>query len=183
MLFSVNTNNNSLAAQKNLMRTNVGLNKSVQKLSSGSRINSSSDDAAGLSIAENLKNKAREAQSGRNSNNGISVIESYSGKAANTDLLLAPSIADRMSKLVSQPSLASIPLRDVGSAPRLEAEEIFPTNYEGDWTATSQQGRGLTTDLLNGAVDSFRAGLVQDPTAALQAQAGQSPDRAMFLLR
>jgi flagellin len=41
----------------------------------------------------------------------------------------------------------------------------------------------LSTDLANGAVDSVRAGLVQDPTAALQAQAGQSPDRAMFLLR
>ena len=59
MLFSVNTNNNSLAAQKNLMRTNVGLNKTVQKLSSGSRINSSSDDAAGLSISENLKIHAK----------------------------------------------------------------------------------------------------------------------------
>ncbi len=57
MLFSVNTNNNSLNAQKALMRTNVGLNKSVQKLSTGSRINSSSDDAAGLSIAENLKSR------------------------------------------------------------------------------------------------------------------------------
>ena len=41
----------------------------------------------------------------------------------------------------------------------------------------------LKTDLANEAVDSFRAGLVQNPTAALQAQAGQSPDRAMFLLR
>lgn len=67
MLFSVNTNQNSLNAQKSLMRTNVGLNKSVQKLSTGSRINSSADDAAGLSIAENLKSRTmgyRQARSG-----------------------------------------------------------------------------------------------------------------------
>jgi flagellin len=69
MLFSVNTNSNSLAAQKNLMRTNVGLNKSVSKLSSGSRINNAADDAAGLSIAERLKTRTMGYRQARN--NGI----------------------------------------------------------------------------------------------------------------
>jgi flagellin len=107
MLFSVNTNSNSLAAQKNLMRTNVGLNKSVQKLSSGSRINSSSDDAAGLSIAENLKNKTRETSAYRNANDGISVVESGSGNAASIALLLASTAADRMANLVARPALTT----------------------------------------------------------------------------
>jgi hypothetical protein len=107
MLFSVNTNSNSLAAQKNLMRTNVGLNKSVQKLSSGSRINSSSDDAAGLSIAENLKNKTRETSAHRNANDGISLVESGSGNAASIALLLASTAADRMANLVARPALTT----------------------------------------------------------------------------
>src|SRR5574344_194401 len=54
MAIVVNTNVASLIAQNNLAKNNTALEKTLQKLSSGSKINSAKDDAAGLSIAESL---------------------------------------------------------------------------------------------------------------------------------
>jgi len=53
----VNTNVASLIAQNNLAKNTTALNKSMQQISSGLRINSASDDAAGLSISESIKNQ------------------------------------------------------------------------------------------------------------------------------
>ncbi|MBT3583844.1 MAG: flagellin FliC, partial [Halobacteriovoraceae bacterium] len=55
----INTNVASLNAQRNLRGTRLGLNKSLEKLSSGQRINRAGDDAAGLAISENLKAQIR----------------------------------------------------------------------------------------------------------------------------
>jgi flagellin len=59
MALSVNTNVFSLAAQKNLTRTSSGLETSIQRLSSGLRINMAKDDAAGLAIAQLQTGQAR----------------------------------------------------------------------------------------------------------------------------
>ena len=53
--FSVINNLNSLYAQQNLYQTNIGLNKSIARLSSGMRIIDASDDAAGLFAAASFK--------------------------------------------------------------------------------------------------------------------------------
>ena len=63
MLFSINTNANSAAAQKNLPRALSAARTNVQKLSAGSNINSSSDDAAGLGVSESLKSQPDRRQS------------------------------------------------------------------------------------------------------------------------
>lgn len=54
-MLTVNTNVASLNAQRNLAKTQVSLNQSLQRLSSGLRINSAADDAAGLAISEGMK--------------------------------------------------------------------------------------------------------------------------------
>ena len=53
------TNVTSLNAQRNLTINNLGLGKTLSRLSSGYRINQAADDAAGLAISENLKAKIR----------------------------------------------------------------------------------------------------------------------------
>jgi flagellin len=114
MLFSVNTNNNSLNAQKSLMRTNVGLNKSVQKLSSGSRINSSSDDSAGLSIAENLKSRTtgyRQARS--NGTQAISMLQT-----ADSALQTVSNTLMRMRELAVQAGSDNLSTEDRASSQR-----------------------------------------------------------------
>ncbi len=76
----VNTNVASLDAQKNLSRTSAGLQKSFQRLSSGFRINSASDDAAGLAVSETLKSRIKSfSVAERNTNNGISRAKTAEG--------------------------------------------------------------------------------------------------------
>ena len=74
------TNVTSLTAQRNLGISNEKGSLSLAKLSSGSRITKSADDAAGLSISENLKASIRGLQqANRNANDGISMIQTAEG--------------------------------------------------------------------------------------------------------
>lgn len=76
MSLVINTNIASLVAQANLANSNSQLKLSVQRLSSGFRINSSSDDAAGLARADQLKSQSRMIQASmRNINDGASTME------------------------------------------------------------------------------------------------------------
>jgi flagellin len=80
MAISVLTNVASLNAQRNLAATQMSLAASVGRLSSGQRINTASDDAAGLGISENLKANIRSlAQAQRNANDGISMSQVAEG--------------------------------------------------------------------------------------------------------
>jgi flagellin len=76
----INTNVQSLAAQRSLGVVKRSQDSNFQKLSSGSRINKSADDAAGLAISEQLKAEIRGAgQALRNSNDGISMVQIAEG--------------------------------------------------------------------------------------------------------
>jgi flagellin len=76
----INTNIASLNAQRNLSRSQSTLNTSLQRLSSGMRINSAKDDAAGLAISERFTAQIRGLnQAVRNSNDGISLAQTAEG--------------------------------------------------------------------------------------------------------
>jgi flagellin len=76
----INTNVQSLAAQRNLGSTNRSQQSSLEKLASGSRIVRSADDAAGLAISEKMKAQIRSIrQDTRNANDGISMIQTAEG--------------------------------------------------------------------------------------------------------
>ncbi len=70
----------SMGAQRALLKTNDGVEKSYQRLASGQRITNAGDDAAGLSISENLHAQIRSLrQAGRNTNDGISLVQVAEG--------------------------------------------------------------------------------------------------------
>jgi len=76
----INTNIASINAQKNLARSQLSLNRSLDRLSSGLRITRAGDDAAGLAISESLRAQIRGlGQAARNANDGISVIQTAEG--------------------------------------------------------------------------------------------------------
>ncbi len=76
----VNTNVASINAQRSLMVNTTLLHKSLEKLSSGLRINRAGDDAAGLAISESLKSDIRALQqASRNAADGISMIQTAEG--------------------------------------------------------------------------------------------------------
>lgn len=76
----INTNTASLNAQRNLRTSKMGLDKSLERLSSGFRINRAGDDAAGLAISENLRAQIRGLkQSQRNAQDGVSLVQVAEG--------------------------------------------------------------------------------------------------------
>jgi flagellin len=80
MVMSVNTNVLSLTAQRNMMGTQNSLSTSIERLSTGLRINSARDDAAGLAIAERFTSSIRGSSvAQRNANDGISFAQTAEG--------------------------------------------------------------------------------------------------------
>ena len=80
MALSVNTNISSLNAQRNLTKSGEGLATSMQRLSSGMRINSAKDDAAGLQISNRLTSQISGlGVAQRNANDGISMAQTAEG--------------------------------------------------------------------------------------------------------
>jgi flagellin len=89
MAISVITNTSSLNAQRNLSKSGEGLATSMQRLSSGMRINSAKDDAAGLQIANRLTSQINGlGVAQRNANDGISIAQTAEGAMqSSTDIL------------------------------------------------------------------------------------------------
>jgi len=80
MASSINTNVNSINAQRNLGMSSTSLTTSMQRLSSGLRVNSAKDDAAGLAIAERMNTGVRGLTvASRNANDGISLAQTTEG--------------------------------------------------------------------------------------------------------
>lgn len=80
MAQTINTNIQSLIAQSNLFRSGQSLSTSIERLSSGLRINSARDDAAGLAISERMNAQLRGMEvAKRNANDGISALQVADG--------------------------------------------------------------------------------------------------------
>ncbi|PMH41052.1 flagellin [Vibrio sp. 10N.286.49.B3] len=80
MAITVNTNVSALIAQRNLSNATGMLNQSLERLASGSRINSAKDDAAGLQISNRLEAQMRGLDVAvRNANDGISILQTAEG--------------------------------------------------------------------------------------------------------
>ena len=100
MSFSIQTNVNSLVAQENLRVNNDFQSRTIQRLTSGYRINSSGDDAAGLAVANQFRSNTAELTQGvRNANDGLSQLQIADGGLSNISQIL-----DRMKTLATQSS-------------------------------------------------------------------------------
>ena len=103
MASTINTNVASLTAQRNLGMSQTSLNTSIQRLSSGLRINSAKDDAAGLAISERFTSQIRGLnQATRNANDGISLAQTAEGA-----MKAAGDILQRVRELAVQSANAS----------------------------------------------------------------------------
>jgi flagellin len=89
MASTINTNIASLTAQRNLGMSQASLNTSINRLSSGLRINSAKDDAAGLAISERFTSQIRGLnQAARNANDGISLAQVAEGAMSSAGNIL-----------------------------------------------------------------------------------------------
>ena len=108
MSLRINTNISAINTHRNMSHTDMMLSKSLEKLSSGLRVNRASDDAAGLSISENLRAQVRGlAQAERNAQDGISLINTAEGALNEVHAIL-----QRMRELSVQASNGTLTASD-----------------------------------------------------------------------
>jgi len=141
MALVVNTNIASLVAQKNLGASQSKLDSAMERLSSGSRINSASDDAAGLAIASRMESQVRGLnQAVRNANDGISLAQTAEGAMEEITAML-----QRMRELSVQASSG------INTADDLSAidSEITALKAEIDRVSSTTTFNGIT--LLDGS--------------------------------
>jgi flagellin len=146
MALTINTNVASLNAQRNLGMSQNGVNKSMQRLSSGLRINSAKDDAAGLGISNRMTAQIRGLnQAVRNANDGISLAQTAEGALGESTNIL-----QRMRELAIQSANDTNSVDDRNS---LNAE-VTQLVAELDRIAanTTFNGRGLLNGSTAGAL-------------------------------
>ena len=108
MSLTVNTNLAGLNAQRNVSKVQTGLAQSVERLSSGLRVNSAKDDAAGLAISMKLTSQVRSLnQAIRNAQDGISVVQTAEGGMNEIHNILT-----RMRELAQQASTGTLASSD-----------------------------------------------------------------------
>lgn len=140
----INTNIASLNAQRNLNSSQSALQTSLQRLSSGLRINSAKDDAAGLAISERMTAQIRGLnQAARNANDGISLAQTAEG-----DLVQIGNNLQRLRELSIQSANASNSSSD-RAALNAEASQLIS---EIDRVASNSQFNGVK--LLDGSFTS-----------------------------
>ena len=152
----VQHNMNALNAYNKLNTNVAGLKKSSEKLSSGYRINRAGDDAAGLAISEKMRSQIRGlTQAKRNSQDGISMIQTFEGAAQETH-----SILQRMKELASESANGTYDNSTDRAAIQLEFDQlndelnqIADTDFNGTVVLNGgQMSDGLKAD-GNGRID------------------------------
>jgi flagellin len=168
MASTINTNVASLNAQRNLGGSQNSLATSMQRLSSGLRVNSAKDDAAGLAIAERMNTQVRGLTVGaRNSNDGISLAQTAEGALGKVGDML-----QRMRELAVQAGNAT---NSVADRKALQAE-VKQLTDEIDRVAkqTAFNGTKILDGSFSGAVfqvgansgDNITVGALTDSRAA-----------------
>ncbi len=151
MAVTINTNVGSLSAQKNLSATQASLAKSFARLSSGYRINSSADDAAGLAISDSMQSQIRSYTiAGRNTNDGISMAQTADGALGQvTDIL------GRMRELATQGANGALQTSD--RAYLATEFRSLQSEVKRILTATKFNGQQLVTQTSSSV--SFQVGI------------------------
>ncbi len=140
MGFRINTNIGAMNAHRNATMNNVGLDKSLNSLSSGLRINRAADDSAGLAIANKLSAQSQGlGQAVRNANDAIGMIQTADGAMEEYG-----NIMKRVRVLAIQ---ASNDTQDTGSRGFIQ-QEVTALLQQADDIASSTQFNGI--NLLNG---------------------------------
>ncbi|MDD2933054.1 MAG: flagellin [Methylotenera sp.] len=155
----INTNIASLNTQRNLSSSQSALNTSIQRLSSGLRINSSKDDAAGLAIASRMDSQVRGLNVAiRNSNDGISLAQTAEGALGKVGDML-----QRMRELAVQS------VNSTNSQSDRDALQSEVTQLKEEITRVSGATKFNGTNLIDGSFTSknFQVGANSGETITL----------------
>ncbi len=133
MSITINTNTSATIAANNLSMANSNLQKSLNRLSSGSRIVSPADDAGGLAVSMKLTaTAARQGAVAQNIGNSVSYLQTQDGA-----LQVAGNVLERMSEL-----------KTLYSDPTKNSSDL--SNYDAEFTSLQQQLSNLSNEQFNG---------------------------------
>ena len=166
----INTNVLSLNAQRNLDRSQGDLQVALQRLSSGLRINSAKDDAAGLAISERFTSQIRGLnQAIRNANDGVSLAQTAEGALAETGNIL---------QRIRELSIQSANSTNSSSDRAALQSEVNQLKSEMDRIASTTEFNGLK--LLNGTftAQSFQVGANANQTISITVASASTADLA-----
>ncbi len=191
MALTVNTNIASLNAQRNLSTTQTALNRSLQRLSSGYRINSAADDAAGLAISEGMRSQIRSMnQAVRNANDGVSLVQTAEGA-----LNEVSNILQRMRELATQAATGTVSsdqrayidneftqlkseIDRIASATQFNGTSLFTTT--AGQTVSFQVGAGATVnDTISVTISAAGASSIGVGTASVSGGTGAAATAAL----
>lgn len=170
MALVVNTNVSSIASQRHLMESRRDLETAMERLSSGKRINSSSDDAAGLAIATRMDSQVRGLNMAiRNANDGVSVVQSAEGAMQQvTEMLqrmreLAVQSTSGANNAIDRASLDQEVQQLKAEIDRISSSTTFNgmNLLDGSYSASIQVGYELgdTLDVAIGSVSTSALGI------------------------
>ncbi|ETI61452.1 flagellin N-terminal helical domain-containing protein [Marinomonas profundimaris] len=165
MALYVNTNTSSLSAQRQLMGSSKSLDTSFQRLSSGLRINSAADDAAGLLVSNRLTSQVNGLnQSVRNANDGISLSQTAEGALDETTNMLqrmrtlsiqsangSNSDKDRAA-LQQEVSQLSTEINRIASDTTFGGENLLNGTYEGVFQVGADSNQTISFTLTSGGI-------------------------------
>jgi len=168
MALTINTNVASLNAQRNLGKSQGALNNSMQRLSSGLRINSAKDDAAGLAISDRMTAQIRGLnQAARNANDGISLAQTAEGALGESTNIL-----QRMRELAVQSANDTNTASDRSSLQAETAQLQSELNRIAE--TTSFNGKSLLDGTMGGA--KFQVGANADQVISFSIASARSAD-------
>lgn len=167
MALTVLNNIASLTAENALSNTQMNLQKTLTQLSTGLKINSGSDDPAGLSIANGLQNNiAALTQSQQNASNGIGMLQTADGALSQVTTLLT-----RATTLATEASTSNVTstqatalntefqsilseINQIGNSTNFNGQNVFSSNTPTSFTST-QASLTTTTALTSGSVTTI----------------------------
>ncbi|PJE54270.1 flagellin N-terminal helical domain-containing protein [Marinomonas sp. BSi20584] len=167
MALYVNTNTSSLSAQRQLMGSAKSLDTSFERLSSGLRINSASDDAAGLLISNRLTSQVNGLnQSVRNANDGISLSQTAEGALDETTNMLQRmrtlsiqasngSNSDKDRAAIQQEvSQLSTEINRIASDTTFGGENLLDGTYTGIFQVGADSNQTISFNLTDGGINN-----------------------------
>ena len=169
MALYVNTNVSSINAQRKLSNATLNLNTSYQRLSSGLRINSAKDDAAGLQIADRLTSQINGLNQGnRNTNDGIALAQTIEGALDETTNML-----QRIRVLAVQSANGT----NSASDRKALQEEVTQLSREINRIARQTTFAGAT--ILNGPMETTKTNYLKNANSLIP-NSGPSKNSVMF---
>ncbi len=192
MALSILNNIPSLAAQNQLAITGSNLQRTLFRLSSGSRINSGADDAAGLAIADGLRaNITALTQSARNANDGVGALQVADGSLAQVTTLLNRAVTlatesatgtvsdNQRLALDAEFTAIKAEIDRIGTNTTFNGTSVFTATPTNVYLSDSTSGGASTISVTTGVLSSLGIGLGSNASNVLSAIANATATKTV----